>query len=52
MANNKFATGQIQKKPVEVVKGRISAGRDQSSPDRTLIDSPCIVGYDLGSDSM
>ena len=30
---NKFATGQILKKPVEVVKGWILAGRAQNSPE-------------------
>jgi hypothetical protein len=30
---NKFATGQILKKPVEVVKGRILVGRAQNSPE-------------------
>jgi hypothetical protein len=31
---NKFATGQILRKPVEVVKGRILAGWAQKSPER------------------
>jgi hypothetical protein len=30
---NKFATSQILGKPVEVVKGRILAGRAQKSPE-------------------
>ena len=30
---NKFATGQIPKKPVEVVKGRILAGWAPKSPE-------------------
>jgi hypothetical protein len=30
---NQFATGQILKKPVEVVKGWILAGRAQKSPE-------------------
>jgi hypothetical protein len=30
---NKFATGEILEKPVEVVKGRILAGRAQKSPE-------------------
>ena len=30
---NKFATGQILKKPVEVVKGRVLAGWAQKSPE-------------------
>ena len=30
---NKFATGQILKNPVKVVKGRILAGRAQKSPE-------------------
>jgi hypothetical protein len=30
---NKFATGQIVEKPVEVVKGRILAGWAQKSPE-------------------
>ena len=33
MYGNKFATGQILRKPVEVVKGRISAGWAQKSPE-------------------
>ena len=33
MNGNKFATGQILKKPVEVVKGRILAGWAQKSPE-------------------
>jgi hypothetical protein len=33
MNGNKFATGQILEKPVEVVKGRILAGCAQKSPD-------------------
>ena len=36
MNDNKFATVQILGKPVEVVKGRILAGRAQKSP-RTLL---------------
>ena len=36
---NKFATGQILKKPVEVVKGRILAGWAQKSP------KPCSEEY-------
>jgi hypothetical protein len=36
--DNKFATGQILKKPVEVVKGRILAGGAQTSPE------PCDEG--------
>ena len=32
MKGNKFATGKILEKPVEVVKGRILAGWDQKSP--------------------
>ena len=30
---NKFATGQILKKPVEIMKGRILAGWAQKSPE-------------------
>jgi hypothetical protein len=30
--SNKFATGQILQKPVEVVKGQVLAGRAQKSP--------------------
>ena len=30
---NKFATGQILKNPVEIVKGRILAGLGQKSPE-------------------
>jgi hypothetical protein len=37
MNGNKFATGQILRKPVEVVKGRIFAGGAPKSPDRTLL---------------
>jgi hypothetical protein len=33
MNGNKFATGQILKKPVEVVKGQILAGLAQKSPE-------------------
>ena len=33
MNGNKFATGQILEKPVEVVKGRILAGWAQKSPE-------------------
>jgi hypothetical protein len=33
MKGNKFATGQILGKPVEVLKGRISAGGAQKSPE-------------------
>jgi hypothetical protein len=40
MNGNKFATGQILKKPVEVVKGRILASWAQKSPE------PCI-GYPI-----
>jgi hypothetical protein len=36
MNGNKFATGQILKNPVEVVKGRILAGWAQKSPE------PCV----------
>ena len=36
MNGNKFATGQILKKPVEVVKGRILAGWAQKSPEPLL----------------
>ena len=39
---NKFATGQILRKPVEVVKGRILAGWAQKSPEpcsTLLLDS-------------
>jgi hypothetical protein len=38
MNGNKFATDQIVKKPVEVVKGRILAGWAQKSPE------PCAEG--------
>jgi hypothetical protein len=31
--NGKFATGQILKNPIEVVKGRILAGGAQKSPE-------------------
>ena len=34
---NKFATGQILRKPVEVVKGRILAGWAQKSPEPWMI---------------
>ena len=33
MNGNKFATGQILRKPVEVVKGRILAGWAQKFPE-------------------
>jgi hypothetical protein len=33
MNGNKFATGEIQEKPVEVVKERILAGWAQKSPE-------------------
>jgi hypothetical protein len=33
---NKFTTGQILKKPVEIVKGRILAGWAQKSPEPCL----------------
>jgi hypothetical protein len=36
MNGNKFATGQIVRKPVEVVKGRISAGWTWKSPEPWL----------------
>ena len=39
MNANKFATGQILEKPVEVVKGQILAGWAQKSPE------PCLVPY-------
>ena len=32
-SSNKFATGQLLKKTVEVMKGRILAGRAQESPE-------------------
>ena len=38
---NKFATGQILDKPVEVVKGRILAGGAQKSPE------PCFEAHKL-----
>jgi hypothetical protein len=41
MNGNKFATGEIPKKPVEVVKGRILAGRAQKSPE------PCVSGFHM-----
>ena len=40
---NKFATGQILKKPVEVVKGRILAGWAQKSPE------PCCIFCNIGA---
>ena len=33
MNGNKFATGEILKKPIEVVKGRILADRAPKSPE-------------------
>jgi hypothetical protein len=41
MNSNKFATGQILEKPVEVVKERILAGGAQKSPE------PCDEGTDF-----
>ena len=38
MNGNKFATGHILRKPVDVVKGRILAGWAQKSPE------PCLRG--------
>ena len=37
MNGNKFATGQILEKPVEVVKGRILAGLARKSPEACYI---------------
>ena len=34
---NKFATSQILKKPVEIVKGRILAGWAQKSPESCFL---------------
>ena len=39
---NKFATGQILKKPVEVVKGRILAGWAQKSPEPCLYNTSSV----------
>ena len=45
MNGNEFATGQILKKPVEVVKGRILAGCAQKSPQPcSLINFFTVVG--------
>ena len=38
MNGNKFATGRILKKPVEVAKGQILAGRAQKSPETWEIE--------------
>ena len=43
MNGNKFATGQILRKPVEVVKGRILAGWAQKSP------KPCLYSVGLAN---
>ena len=42
MNGNKFAIGQILGKPVEVVKGRILAGRAQKSPEPCSINNSSI----------
>jgi len=42
---NKFATSQILKKPVEVLKGRILAGWAQKSPEA------CLGAYPQSQDS-
>jgi len=39
---NKFPTGEILRKPVEVVKGRILAGGAQKSPE------PCVLPNEGG----
>ena len=46
MNGNKFATGQILRKPVEIVKGRILAGWAQKSPEpcRELLVKPTPIG--------
>jgi hypothetical protein len=40
MNGNKFATGQILRKPVEVVKGRIIAGWAQKFPEPWVTYEP------------
>jgi hypothetical protein len=46
MNGNKFATGEILRKPVEVVKGRILAGGAQKSPEPCfMVASPTDVIY-------
>ena len=46
MNGNKLATGQILKKPVEVVKGRILAGWAQKSPEPWAMGVLDIYGYE------
>jgi hypothetical protein len=41
---NKFATGEILEKPVEVVKGRILAGWAQKSPEPCFKQPLAILG--------
>ena len=40
MSGNKFATSQILRNPVEVVKGRILAGWTQKSPEPCYTSRP------------
>ena len=43
MNGNKFATGQILRKPVEVVKGQILVGWAQKSPE------PCTLEEEISA---
>jgi hypothetical protein len=45
MNGNKFATGQILKKPVEVVKGRILAGWAQKFAEPCCTHSVLLDSY-------
>ena len=48
MNGNKFATGQVLKKPVEVAKGRSVAGWAQKSPEpcRPFVTDPEVVLFE------
>ena len=48
MNGNKFATGQVLKKPVEVAKGRSVAGWAQKSPEpcRPFVTDPEVVVFE------
>ena len=47
MIGNKFATGQVPKKRVEVVKGRILAGRAQKSSEPCSVHH-CVTIFQFG----